>query len=116
MALTTVNATLFQGTQLTTSLVTLYTSTNKKTIIDKLTVVNTTGGAVTFTANLIASGGSASDANTMVITRSVAAGAADLCPELIGHTMEAGDFLQMKASAGSSLSARASGRQVTGSP
>src|SRR5690349_14220377 len=103
MAVTQINAVLNSGTQLTTSLVTQYTSTGKKTIIDKWTISNTTNGAVTFTLHKIPSGGTASDANKLINGRSVAAGGIDMCPELVGHSLEAGDFIQISAGANSSL-------------
>lgn len=116
MAVTQINAVLNGGTQLTTSLVTLYTSSAKKTIVDKFTVTNTTGSAATFTLHRIPSGGTASNANMLIPARSVNGGAIDLVPELVGHSLEAGDFLQALASAGATLTVMASGRQITGSP
>ena len=92
---------------------TQYTSTNCKTIIDKFTVTNTTAGAVTFTAYLVASGGTASADEMIIQTKSIAPGECYLCPEMVGQTMESGGFIATAASAGTSLTLSASGRQIT---
>lgn len=91
---------------------TQYTSGSVKTIIDKFTVTNTTGGAVTFAANLVNSGGAAGAAN-LLLSRTILAGQTYTCPELVGHVMESGDFISTLAGAAASLTIRASGRQVT---
>lgn len=91
---------------------TQYTSTGLKTIIDKFTVTNTTGGNVTFTANLVSSGGAAGAGN-QIFSRSILAGQCYTCPELVGHVLESGDFISTLAGAAASLTIRASGRQVT---
>ena len=92
---------------------TQYTSTNCKTIIDKFTVTNTTGGAVTFSVNLVPSGGSASASNCIISVKSIAAGECYTCPELIGHGLESGGFISTLASAATSLTIDAWGRQIT---
>ena len=91
---------------------TQYTSTNVKTIIDKFTATNTTGGNVTFAVNLVNSGGAAGAANLM-FSRTLLAGQCYTCPELVGHTLEASDFISTLAGAAASITIRASGRQVT---
>lgn len=90
-----------------------YTASNCKAIIDKFTVTNTTGGAETITVNLVASGGAASASNTVVSAKSIAAGECYTMPELVGHTLEAGGFISTIASAATSLTIRASGREIT---
>lgn len=92
---------------------TQYTATNCKTIIDKCTVTNTTAGAVEFSVNLVASGGSASDANLVLDTKSIAAGETYLCPEVVGQTLESGGFISTLAGAATSLTISASGREIT---
>lgn len=84
-----------------------------KTMIDKVTVTNTTGAAVTFSCNLVPSGGAADDANAIIKDKAVAADETYICPELVGHVLEAGDAISMIASAAASLTIRASGREVT---
>jgi hypothetical protein len=90
-----------------------YTALNCKAIIDKFTVTNTTGGAVTISVNLVVSGGSASAANRIISVKSVAAGECYTCPELIGHILESGGFISTLASAATSLTIDATGREIT---
>jgi len=92
---------------------TQYTSTNAKTIIDSFKVCNTTGGAVTFSVNLVASGDAVGADNKFIDAKSIASGETYDCPELIGETLEAGDFISTLAGAATSLTIRSSGRQVT---
>lgn len=90
-----------------------YTATNCKCIIDKFTVTNTNTSNVTISVNLVASGGSAGNSNLIVKTRSVAPGETYLCPELVGQVLEAGGFISTLASAATSLTITASGREIT---
>ena len=90
-----------------------YTATNCKTIIDKFTVTNTTAGNVTFSVNLIASGGAAGVSNLILDTRSIAPDETYTCPELVGQVLESGNFISTIASAATSLTIRASGREIT---
>lgn len=92
---------------------TQYTATNCKTIIDKFTVTNTTAGPVTFACNLVASGGAAGASNLVLSTKSIAAGEAYTCPELVGQTLEPGGFISTLAGAAASLTISASGREIT---
>lgn len=48
-----------------------YTAASCKTIIDKFTVTNTTAANVQFSCNLVASGGSASDANLVLDAKTI---------------------------------------------
>lgn len=91
---------------------TQYTSTNGKTIIDKFDVCNTTGGAVVFTARIVPSGSTAGATNALLPSKSIAAGETYRCPEIVGHTLEPGDFISTLAGA-AGLTVRASGRKVT---
>lgn len=91
---------------------TQYTSIGLKTIIDKFTATNTTAGNVTFAVNLVNSGGAAGSANLM-FSRTLLPGQCYACPELVGHTLEVGDFISSLAGAAASITIRASGRQVT---
>lgn len=90
-----------------------YTATNCRTIIDKFTVTNTSANNVTFSCNLIASGGSAGDSNLIIDTKTIAAGETYLCPELIGQTLEINGFVSTLAGAATSLTISASGREIT---
>lgn len=104
---------LVDGSQLTTSAATYYTSTNCKTRIDAMALTNTTGGAITATVHLIPSGGSASASNTILSAQSIAAGATLIVPGAIGQWLEAGGFIQALASGATSISIVASGVQYT---
>jgi hypothetical protein len=90
-----------------------YTAVNCKTIIDKFTVTNTTAAAVTFSANLVVSSGSASDSNKVISGKSIAAGETYTCPELVGQSLEAGGFISTLAGAATSLTISATGREIT---
>lgn len=84
-----------------------------KTMIDKVTVTNTTGAAVTFSCNLVPSGGAVGDGNAIIKDKAVATGETYVCPELVGYVLESGDAISMIASVADSLTIRASGREVT---
>jgi hypothetical protein len=104
---------LIESTQAQASDVTQYVALNCTTIIDKFTATNTTGGAVTLSVNLVPSGSVAGANNLITNTKSIAAGEVYTFPELIGHTLNDGDFISTIASADTSLTIRASGREVT---
>lgn len=110
--MTTTTAAIIPAKAAENAQTTQYTSTSVKTIIDKFTATNTTGGNVTFAVNLVNSGGGAAAGNLM-FSRTILAGQCYTCPELIGHTLEAGDFISTLAGAATSITIRASGRQVT---
>jgi hypothetical protein len=92
---------------------TQYTATNCKTIIDKFTATNTTAGNVTISVNLVTSGGSASTTNLIVDTRSLAPDETYTFPELVGQALESSGFISTIASAATSLTIRANGREIT---
>lgn len=91
---------------------TQYTSSDVQTIIDKFVVNNTTGGNVTFAVNVVNSGGTAASSN-LILSKTILAGQCYTCPELIGLVLEAGDFISTLAGAATSLTIRASGRQIS---
>jgi hypothetical protein len=86
---------------------------NTRTIIDKFTGTNTTAGAVTLTVKLVLSGGAAGASNTIVSAKSLAPGECYTFPELVGHVLGAGDFISTLAGAATSITIRASGREIT---
>lgn len=92
---------------------TQYTAVACKTIIDKFTVTNTSGGNVAFSANLVASGGAAGASNLVIPAKSIAAGETYTCPELVGQTLEPSGFISTLAGAATSLTISASGREIT---
>lgn len=92
---------------------TQYTATNAKAIIDKFTATNTTAGNVTLSVNLVTSGGAAGVTNLIVDSRAIAPDETYTFPELVGQTLESGGFISTIASAATSLTIRASGREIT---
>jgi len=92
---------------------TQYTATAVKAIIDKFTVTNTSAGNVTISVNIVNFGGAAGDSNLIVDTRTVVPNETYTCPELVGQMLEAGQFISTIASAATSLTIRASGREIS---
>jgi len=92
---------------------TQYTASLCKTIIDKFTATNTSASVATISVNLVTSGGSAGASNLIVDARSIAVDETYTFPELIGQSLEAGGFISTIASAATSLTIRASGREIT---
>lgn len=105
---------LFAPLQAPNANTTLYTANAVRTIIDKFTGTNTTAGAVTLTVFLVAAAGAAGVTNEIVAVRSLAANECYTFPEIVGHVLNAGDFIVVSASAAASITVRASGREVTG--
>jgi predicted phage tail protein len=91
---------------------TQYTATAVRAIIDKFTVTNTSAGNVTLSVNLVTSGGTAGASNLVLDARAIAPDETYICPELVGHALEAGGFISTLASAATSLTIRCSGREV----
>ena len=92
---------------------TQYTASNSKAIIDKFTITNTSAANVTISVNLVTSGGSPSASNLILDTRAIAPDETYTCPELVGQALEPGGFISTIASAATSLTIRASGREIT---
>lgn len=91
---------------------TQYTATNCRAIIDKFTATNTTAGNVTISVNIVISGGSAGNSNLIVDARSIAPDETYTFPELVGQVLDSGNFISTIASAATSLTIRASGREI----
>jgi predicted phage tail protein len=105
---------LIAGSQLTTSAATYYTAPAlTTTVIRKLSLTNTSGGAVTATLYLITSGGTAGATNTIASAKSLAAGETWSCSDAEGQVLEAGGFVQALASAGTSITIIGSGIEIT---
>lgn len=90
-----------------------YTAVNCKTLIDKFTVTNTSANNVTLSVNLVANGGSAGDSNLVMKARTILPAETYTCPELVGQSLEAGGFISTIASAATSLTISATGREIT---
>jgi len=86
--------------------------TATRTIIDKLTGYNSDTVTQTLTVNLVASAGAAGASNIIVV-KAISAGETYTFPEIVGHVLEAGGIISIKASAASKIVIRASGREVT---
>lgn len=84
-----------------------------RVILRSVTVSNTSAAAVTFTLNIVNSGGTVGAANRIVPTRSVAANTVASLTELAGQVLMHGDFISTTASAASALSLRVSGEEVS---
>jgi hypothetical protein len=104
---------LIPAKQAENSQTTQYTAVNCKTIIDKFTATNTTAGNVTISVNLVTSGGTVGVSNLIVDTRSIAPDETYTFPELVGQSLDVSGFISTIASAATSLTIRASGREVT---
>lgn len=105
--------TLVQSKQAEAAQTTQYTATNCKTIVDKFTATNTSAANVTLNVNLVASGGAAGVDNLVVDSRAIAPNETYTFPELVGQVLEPGGFISTIASAATSLTIRASGREIT---
>lgn len=92
---------------------TQYTAINCKTLIDKFTVTNISGSNVTFSCNLVPSGGTADNTNLVLKTRSIAPGDTYQCPELVGQSLEAAGFISTLAGSAAALVISATGREIT---
>ena len=104
--------TLIPAKQAESTQTTQYTTPGStRTIIDKFTGTNTTAGAVTLAVHLVTLAGAAGDSNKIVL-KSLAAGETYTFPEIVGHVLDAGDFISTIASAATSITIRASGREV----
>lgn len=105
---------LFEALQAANAQTTQYTTpAGTKTIIDKLTGTNTTAAAATLTVNLVASGGGAAATNVITSAKTIAPGEAYTFPEIVGHVLNAGDFISTLAGTAAAITIRASGREIT---
>lgn len=104
---------LISPQQLTDATATYYTSTNVTTRIDKLSLTNTTAGAVTATIYLVPSAGTAGDSNTITWAKSIQAGETWNCPDAVGQILASGGTIQAKASANTSLTISAAGVTIS---
>jgi len=88
-----------------------YTSQGCTTTIDKFTATNTSASNHTLYVHLVPSGGTAGPTNA--ITKTIAPGQTWSFPEVVGHSLEAGDSIWTDATTGGVIAIRASGRQFT---
>lgn len=110
----TVNAkTLVASKVIEDSQTTQYTATNVTAIIDKFTATNYSIAVATVSVNLVAGGNLTGDANIITKTKALQPGEVYTFPELVGHVLNASDFISTLASAPDSLNMRVSGREIT---
>jgi hypothetical protein len=83
-----------------------------RTLVDKFTATNTSGAPVTFSVNVVTSGGAAGTGNLIVQAKAIAAGECYTLPEIVGVALGAGDFISTIAGAATSITIRASGRDL----
>jgi hypothetical protein len=111
--MTTLAKCIIQSKYASNSDTTEYTApTGTRTIIDKLTVSNGSVSAAVLSINMVPSGGTAGATN-LTLYKSIAAGDTYTLPEIVGHVLNAGDFVSVKSSAASALVIRMSGRENT---
>mgnify|MGYP000224034553 CR=1 FL=1 len=101
---------LYQG-QLATTDTALYSPTSGATLIDQVTVCNTTGSAETLDLSLVDGGGSMAESNQLYDAFSVGANSTVVLSGLINHRMETADQIRALASANTSLTLTISGRE-----
>lgn len=90
-----------------------YTANNVRAVIDTFTATNTNTVNVSFSVNLVASGGSPGDSNLVLKTKTIQPGETYLCPELVGQVLENGGFISTLASVASSITISAAGRDIS---
>lgn len=81
-----------------------------RTIIDKCTAFSAAGGTISI--KLVPNGGSAGASN-LVVTKTLAANESYTFPEVVGHTLNAGDFISALAGAANTVVIRITGREIT---
>ena len=92
---------------------TQYTASAVTAVIDKFSATNTTASTVVFSVNLVPNGGSVSDSNLIVDTKSIVAGQTYLFPELVGQILGDGALISTLSDTASALSISAGGREIS---
>jgi len=92
---------------------TMYTATGVTAIIDKFTATNYGAAPATISVNLVTTGGTASNDDLIVKTKTLQASETYTFPELVGHVLNPGGFISTLAGTASAINIRVSGRVVT---
>ena len=92
---------------------TMYTATGVTAVIDKFTATNYSAAAATISVNLVTAGGTASNNDLIVKTKTLQASETYTFPELVGHVLNPGGFISTIAGTASAINIRVSGRVVT---
>lgn len=93
--------------------VTLYTARNVVTIVDKLTLTNTSNIGQAVTIYLPNSGGAFGNNNAVLFQRAIAPTETYQCPEIVGQVILAGGTLVASASQGGTIVISGTGRETT---
>jgi len=96
------------------SAVTLYTARNVFTIVDKLTLTNTSNIAQSVTIYLPNSGGTFGNNNAVLFQRGIAPTETYQCPEIVGQVILSGGTLVASASQGGTIVISGTGRENSG--
>ena len=106
------NKVLINGVQLTTSIVDMFSDTNNVlTRIVGFVVTNDSASAVTYDLHIVPDSVTADATNRIVKERVLMASESETPAEPINELIPAGGSIEMKASANTSISVRASGIQ-----
>jgi hypothetical protein len=90
-----------------------YTAEGVNAIVDKFTVTNNGAAAATITINVVTNLGAADASNRIVNARNIEVGECYTCPEMVGQVLVDADYISTTASAATTLTIRASGREIT---
>lgn len=82
-------------------------------LIDKFTATNYSASSATLSVNLVTSGDTAGNQNLVVKAKALQPGETYTFPEIVGQSLAAGGFISTLASAATSISIRANGREIT---
>lgn len=91
---------------------TQYTAVSVTTIIDKFTATNYDTVARTISVNVVTSGGTAGNDNLIVKLKTLQPSETYTFPELVGQVLASGGFISTIASTATSITIRASGREI----
>jgi hypothetical protein len=105
--------TFSESTQLTASAATYVAAVvGAKIMIDKFTVYNSDTVPRTVTVHMVPSAGTAGATN-IILVKTLQTGETYTCPEVVGHVLEPGAFIQALASTAAVVNLRVSGRLVS---
>ena len=90
-----------------------YTANGVNAIVDKFTVTNNGTTAATITINVVTNLGTAGASNRIVNARDIEVGECYTCPEMLGQVLVSEDYISTTASTATTLTIRASGREIT---
>lgn len=102
-----------ENVQTTQYTATFPTGSVGRTTIDKFTVTNTSGTAAALSVNIVASGDTAVAGNLILSAKVIQPGETYTCPELVGQVIAQNGFISTLASAATSLTIAAGGREIT---